>query len=232
MIKTYKVFAVSAGLALLFGSHGAPALGSVVNGSFENGLSNWTVVAANSSTSIGTAVTTGSSSDFRYFYFIPGSTTETTVPQDGSFQAKLGSPTGPLSANSSFSASTSIYQDINVLAGDVLTFSWNFVYSDVQATTDDLAFYGVTLIGGNSTKFVLDRASNNSVANYQTSTYTFASSGNYRIEFGVGNAGNNVGTSYAYFDNIQVVPEPSGALGTLMLLFGGLGLRRSRLRVQ
>lgn len=248
---TYKFVGVMAGLSLFGLSINAPAMAGIVNGSFENGLDNWTVItpkAPNFVGSNGIATTTGTDTVTRFFQSAPGSTTETTSPQDGLLQAKLGSPTGPLSGPSNGAElplalllaptglnrdnGTAIYQDISVAAGDILTFDWNFVYGDLQSSTSDFAFFTIASVGGSTpgSAFVLDPASNNSAVNYQQRSFTFGSSGTYRVGLGVANEGNLAGTSYAYFDNVQVVPEPSATLGTLVLLVGGFRLRRSRLR--
>jgi len=218
------VFAVMAGLLVLPGA----VYAGVVNGDFETGtLSGWTVAgsAAADTSSVGITPPEGTYQGYiettgNYTDYAPVVVSSLGVP--GSAIAALGAGT-PVNG-------TGISQSINVAAGDVLTFDWNFVTDELTEDPmyNDFAFFTISgsaylLASRNSSTY--DTTSPPSgfegQTDWATETYTFPTAGTYTLGFGVFNVGDAGYNSALLLDSIAV-PEPASlsvlAAGALLVL--------------
>ena len=155
------------------------------------------------------------------------------VTANAGFTATDGKYFANLTANSMLSSAQSW------VAGETLSFDWNFNAND-YLPFNDVAIFGVIDTGGGDSNVVTlaDVASvGTSVNNYKatgwnTYEYTFATAGAGYIGFGVLNVKDDLNDSQLYIDNVggsTPVPEP-----TTMLLFGAgliglVGYNRKRL---
>jgi hypothetical protein len=212
-------------LALAAGiSHGA-----VISDDFENGLTGWTTRgdvsvqgAPGSRAIVLTTALTGTSDDpmaLNLSGVDPASSAGSLDTFVGIGLAALDlDPINQATEGSAFK------RTFSVLAGDTLTFDWQLATRETVG--QDYAF--VTIGGTLITLGDVSDAINASIAPYGTETgvatfqYTFATSGNVTIAFGITDVGDYSTTSKLTIDNLSVVPEPSaallGALGAVVLL--------------
>jgi hypothetical protein len=211
---------------------------NVSNGSFETGdFSGWETAGQTTveNSDFGTAPADG-------IYQAVLETLQDTTDFSGSqLETFLGLSAGELT-NWGATEGSAIKQEITVNAGDVLTFSWNFLTDDpLNEQYNDFGFFSIT---GSSTRLG-DTYSPTSLSfsrlaqetGYQPFSYTFASAGTYTLGFGVVDVDRDGGgdtsvNSALLVDNVNVesVPEPFTILGTLTALgFGAkfLSMRRS-----
>lgn len=118
-----------------------------------------------------------------------------------------------------------ISQNLSWIAGETLTFDWNFNANDYLPYND----YSVFQIKDSSSNLVADvkladvaQVGNYNASGWNTYSFTFANSGIGSIGFGVYNALDNGLSSQLYVDNVKStasnVPEPS----SLALLGAGM----------
>lgn len=184
-------------LALSLLGIGQGAQASVLNGSFESGdLAGWDNV--------------GNTSVVSSF--------DTYTPTDGNYFALLTAGLGE-------GVYSTISQEFHASATDVLSFNTFFKAGDYMPYNDNGY---VRLLDQN--KFVVTDLFTKSVSDVgdygQTAwtgvSYSFTSTGDYRIQFGVTNIGDNVLHSSLGVDSISVSPVPEPDEWAMMIL--GLGL--------
>ncbi len=134
---------------------------------------------------------------------------------------------------------SAISQTINVLAGQYLTFRWNYASSE-SFPFNDYSFFGYALNGGGSGVFRLSSADelppfgqddSVKVSGWQTGSYLFAESGQYTIFFGSLDAGDTIIPSDLWIDSVGLgdgaaIPEPSALVLSGLGLLGVLALRK------
>ena len=136
---------------------------------------------------------------------------------------------------------TGISQDVTVLAGDTLSFDWNFLTDELNedAMYNDFGFFSISgsaflLASRNSSTFDMSfpPAGFDGQTGWTTQTYTFPSAGTFKIGFGVFNVGDSGHNSVLLLDAISIsVPEPSSiVLLSIGLSIGLLRLLRSMLK--
>jgi hypothetical protein len=226
--------------------------GTVVNGGFETGnLTGWTSIG----TGTGAVGTQGNA-----------------VPPAGSYQGLIYSGQGPLSPtdvavgtletdlnlaagaigtalpnNGSPTYGDAIYQTFSATAGQTLSFTWNFITSEVIPTNYDAALYTLqlnsntaqateladtsesgllTLAVGGSNPFY--ESTRGGMTGYYTVNIPISVTGNYTLGFIAMQTGDDLVSSGLYVDNVSLsgagsVPEPSSWLlvGPVGLLFLG-----------
>jgi fibronectin-binding autotransporter adhesin len=215
----------------------------IINGTFETGdLSGWTI--ANSSN----AFVTGPHTVLPPAFILPAGGV-TTNPDAGNFQSvirpgvfgqqfiepELGLIFQSFGSVGSVGTIGAIYQDVNVLAGDRLSFRWSFTIAEQDNNYNDRGFF--TVVGANTNSvFELANAGvgfvgvgqNPIVAStgYQLRTYDFNTAGTYRLGFGSLNAIDGEKSPALYLDNVSIagninpVPAPAG----IYLVLAGLGM--------
>lgn len=213
------------------------ASAAVTNGDFETGdLTGWTLIGYGSAQNSSIGVTPSAGSFQGYInntgnFSASAATVVTSLGVSGPAILALGAGTP--------TTGSSISQDVTVSAGDVLSFDWNFLtdehnegvaYNDfVIFTISSSAFF---LASRDSTFFTLDLASPptgfDGQTHWATQTYTFPSTGTFKLGFAVFNVGDAGHDSVLLVDSVSIVPEPS-SIGFLAI--GAIGLlRRVRLR--
>jgi len=210
------------------------AKAAVINGGFETGtLAGWTVAGSGQATtsSIGVTPTVGT---FQGYIETTGNFTATAPV----VVASLG-VSGPaiigLGAGTPTNGS-GISQDVTVLAGDTLTFDWNFLTDELDQTPtyNDFGFFSVAgatylLASRNSSIYniVSPPAGFDGQTGWATGSYTFPAAGTYKIGFGVFNVGDAGHNSVLLLDDVSIpTPEPSTFVLLAIGLSSGLLLRR------
>ena len=164
-----------------------------------------------------------------------------TGPAEGSFQALLvsGSGSGPAAnlvdlegflgltpgslnglGNGGVTQGSAIKQAITAAAGDVLTFSWNFLTSEsTPSSFNDFGFFSVvngsadlTTLANTNSVFQLSPIPFFEETGYQSFSYTFASAGTYTLGFGVVDVGDTSFNSALLLDGFSSTPIPTPAL--------------------
>ncbi|NES82964.1 MAG: calcium-binding protein [Moorea sp. SIO2B7] len=108
-------------------------------------------------------------------------------------------------------AGSAIKLEIEVDAGDVLIFDWNFQSNDGGFFND---FSFVSISPDNSSGFLFELADANSEPpSYQTFEYKFTTGGTYEIGMGVIDAWDTIVDSQLFIDNLRVVHEILGTSG-------------------
>ncbi len=197
----------------------------VVNGSFETGISGWTIVGsdADSTGLVYDISPTDSANQGRLI-------TSGNVASDSALELELGLVAGRLdtldggAAPSSLNG-TAIFQTVmGVAAGDELRFDWQFLTNENAGFlgNNDFAFWSLT--GGSNpvpgavlakalTSQTLTGAAGFSFkSNPGAVSFFFASAGDYKLGFGVVNVQSSATESGLLLDNVRIisaVPEPS-----------------------
>ncbi|MCU0536452.1 MAG: hypothetical protein MUD14_21400 [Hydrococcus sp. Prado102] len=230
-----------------------PAEAAILNGDFENSLTNWTTVGdVNVQTTGGNSqalLTTAATSDGDNLN-VSGKEPN-YVGFDGGLEEYLGLSLGSLDpdANNFIAAieGSAIQQTFTAQAGDSLTLDWNFLTDDTQ----DYAFIALaksnqlsTLSYNNLTTLSNSNgliASNNgfqSETGVRQYSYTFASAGTYILSLGVVDVTDVASSSGLLVDNVkltpkntdgQKVPEPNFILGLVLLGAFGLSSRQKKI---
>lgn len=143
---------------------------------------------------------------------------------------------------------SAIKQTFTASAGDVVSFSWNFVTNESveQAARNDstfpnfndFAFAAIQSDSSNEIFSLADTISNFSNSStplfnetgFNTFSYKVPDTGNYTLGIGVADVGEPTRISGLLVDNVEAVPEPSSMLGTLGVLFLGACWKVSTLK--
>lgn len=215
---------------------------SIQNGSFESGLTNFSVVgnASTQTAAFGSGPTDGTSQALL-------STGDPTVTAEA-IETFLGLSSGALDAlaNDPFfpfpplfplvDSGSAISQSITGQAGDVLSFDSNFLTDEIdefvsETPFNDFAFFslanaqGATVIADTSSEFISSSTIFSSETGFSTTTFVLPSSGTFTLGFGVVDVLDDDFDSSLLIDNVQlnsnsgVVPEP-----TSLSIFGAMGL--------
>ena len=241
---------------------------ATINGGFEDGFTGWQAVGDYRIDTPGSTSIDGSSQAFLSTAF--NEVLVPTQPPQGnavpaafvtglssSLEGFLGSSTffGDNSLDSIATAQplegSAIKQTFTAAAGDVVSFSWNFLTNESvgQAARNDLTYpafndFAFATILSDYSSEVLSLAdtvstfSNSSTPFFnetgnRTFSYTVPSTGSYTLGIGVVDVGENTRISGLVVDNVEAVPEASSTLGTLGVLFLGgcwkLALRRQKI---
>jgi hypothetical protein len=197
----------------------ASASASVINGSFETNLSNWTTFGTVGTTNA--SATEGLSSAL--ITAVDGGAINATALEnfagisDAALQAIK-------SGQKNFTTGSAIKQTFSATAGDKFTFDYRTLTNESIPSSWDFTFVvidGVALALGDTN---IDSGFGAGVAGYDTAnswktfTETFATTGNHTVTFGAFQAGDASVATALLVDNVKVVPEPA----TVALL--GLGL--------
>jgi len=157
---------------------------------------------------------------------------------NGPLQSFLGVDKNALDIDGEAFEGSAAKTTITALAGDKLTFKWNFLTNETATQapfnpSNDFAF--VTINGAVNKLADFTNASNSSnffdsETGENTFTYTFAKQDNYQVGIGVVDIGGYGVTSALQVSNaeVQPVPEPLTLLGTGVAAGFGLMFRRKR----
>jgi hypothetical protein len=245
-------------LTSIFGLLGAaslavsnPAEAAILNGDFENGLTNWTTAGdVDLQTTGGNSqalLTTSAISDVDNLN-VSGNDPN-YVGFDGGLEESLGLSFGGLDpdANNFIAAieGSAIQQTFAAQAGDSLTLDWNFLTDDTQDYAfialaksnqlSTLSYNNLTTLS-NSDGLIASNSGFASETGVRQYSYTFASAGTYTLSLGVVDVTDVASSSGLLVDNVkltpkktdgQKVPEPNLIAG--LVLLGAFGLR-SRLK--
>ena len=194
------------------------AKADISNGSFEDGLNNWSIVLSG-----GDVQAVSSHTDST------GSATGTSSwsPTDGSAFALL--------EGGYANESVQLYQTFTASAGEVLTFDY-FWDSQDYVSYDDTGM-GTLLSGSGTGGSVLSTLFSHSIVGsdpqdywgtpWTLVSYTFADSGTYTLLIETWNDDDSNQSSYVGIDNVFVTPVPGAVLlGMLGLGAAGLKLRK------
>jgi hypothetical protein len=201
-----------------------PAQAAVVNGDFSNGFNGWSTTGltftANQRAQLTTAgvLLTKPQTELESFLGLPGGTLDNV----GNGDARRGS---------------AIKQEITAKAGDVLTFSWNFLTNENTPSTrsNDFSFFTIngmfseladTTASFSQPSFPVSLFFRNQTG-FQSISYQFATAGTYTLGFGVVDVGDALVASALQIDDVQVnsIPTPALLPGLVGL---GLGVLRKR----
>ena len=226
-------------VASLLASNLEASHAAVVNGSFETGnFSDWNTSGQTSVETSSFQVTPVNGSyqaALQTCLFIGACDDNQSLTNANDLESFLGLSVNELS-NLSVVEGSAIKQTITANAGDIFSFSWNFLTDEDAADVDynDFAFFTL-----NNTLYSLADTQSSFPVNpsfshlkketgYQTYTIPISVTGNYILGFGVVDVdktggGNATGNSALLVDNIKLtniakVPEPDTLFGLLLTL--------------
>ncbi|MGK7921255.1 MAG: trypsin-like serine protease [Trichodesmium sp.] len=214
----------------------------IQNGSFEEGLSGWSIIgAAGEPTDFGTPPSDGASDAFIFNDLIPVSGYEIEdflELAQGSLEEKFGRFPAEGSA---------IKQTFTANAGDILTFDFNFLTDELAAEDlgeemfNDFSFVSLSgadtyldLLADTSSDFVPSNTFFFDETGYQSFSYEIAKTGTYTLGFGVADAEDFAGLSGLLVDNVTLTasvtstPEPVTTIGLLATAVGGFSLLKRK----
>lgn len=217
---------------------------AITNGDFESALFGWAVLGDSLAMShpdmpapSGSSFLALSTASLQYeddfpeiagYYNFSGQAAHDNF--DGSLDTFIGAAPGALGLDA-FEGSAA-RQTITVQAGDTLHFSWNLL--SVDTAMPDQAFFAID--GQVALLATAPSATDASLGairqtGWASASYTFTTSGEVSVAFGIVDHGDYNGTSGLLVDNVRVtaVPEPA-TVGLLLAGLGVLGLARSRRR--
>lgn len=241
----------TAGLAILLGFSSlaltTPSHAAILNGGFEDNLTDWTSIGdvstqtddfdatptqGNSQALLTTASSTFVDDSTGTFNF--SGNEPATVGTAGGLEDFLGLPLGSLPGSDSFFnfpfEGSALKQTFSAQAGDVLSFDWNFLTNDDPSNQDyafvvldNLSKLAQTTDNLNSSSTVFSQETG-----FQTFSHTFTSASEFSLALGVVDAGDFNNSSALLVDNVTLttpaaVPEPGSVVG--VLLFGALGIK-------
>lgn len=201
---------------------------SISNGSFEAGsFTGWSTIGnTRLETAFGGGPTEGS-----YQALITNSSGSVS---DSDLETFLGLGAGSLFdlGNGILTNGSAIKQTFTANAGDVVSFSWNFLKEqESDLVYNDFAFASLnslsTLASSLTSSLVAFSAPDstfNQQTGFQASSFTIQTAGTYTLGLGVVNVTDTSGDAGLLVDDVSVkpVPEPSSILGTLAL--GAVGV--------
>ena len=242
------------GLAALFGAE--PASAAVLNGSFETGnFTGWETLGQPSiqTSTYDESSPTAGTSQALLSTFCPARVNN-RCKQDGNFLELsnfLNVNVLNLTALGDVFEGSALKTTLNVNAGDVLTFDWNFLTDsmngDERGLYNDFAFVTISgtvyKLADTFSPFVgiLTDTNFENQTGYKTFSYSFTSAGTYILGVGVVDVGDGSSDSGLLVDNVVLsspppptsyptptgVPEPASILGVLAFGAVAFGLRRS-----
>jgi hypothetical protein len=213
---------------------------AIVNGSFETGnFAGWDTTGQTSveTSAFGVMPVNGNyQAVLQTCIFIGACDDNQSLTNASGLESFLGLSSSELS-NLGVTEGSAIKQSVNVNAGDILSFSWNFLTDEVPANTDynDFAFFTLN----NSLYSLADTQASFPVnpsfshlakeTGYQTYTISIPIAGIYTLGFGVvdvdeTSGGDTTVNSALLVDNVKLtsaaakVPEPDTILGLLLIL--------------
>ncbi|MBD2440585.1 PEP-CTERM sorting domain-containing protein [Nostoc sp. FACHB-110] len=229
------LLAITAGLISLPTAFiSAPAYAGLRNGSFETGdFTGWSTTG---NTSIKTA-SFGSQPKQGNFQALVSTTADGRTATPGELEDFLGlEPFSLDNINGPIFSGSALQQEFSAVAGQTLSFNWNFLTNEasqspnfngfafvkINKSTQKLADTFSTLIPS-STFFV-------SETGYRTFSYTIPTTGNYSLGIGVATVGDAFGGFGILVDNAALVPEPGSVVGLVAIASASLGntLRRRK----
>ncbi|NEP80514.1 MAG: trypsin-like serine protease [Okeania sp. SIO3B3] len=214
------------------------ATDDIQNGSFEEGLSGWSIIgAAGLPTDFGTPTSDGDSDAFIYNDLIAVS--------DYEIEEFLGLAAGSLedlSGSFPFEGSA-IKQTFTANAGDILSFDFNFLTDELAAEDlgeemfNDFSFVSLSgadtyldLLADTSSDFVPSNTYFFDETGYQSFSYEIRETGTYTLGFGVADAEEFTGFSGLLVDNVKLAstPEPTTTIGLFASVFGAFSLLKRK----
>lgn len=215
--KYSNLLAIIAGLMSLPTAFiSAPAYAGLRNASFETGdFTGWSTTG---NTSIQTA-SFGSQPTQGNFQALVSTTADGTTATPGELEDFLGlEPFSLDHINGAIFSGSALKQEFSAVAGQTLTFSWNFLTNETSQSSE---FNGFAFVNINSTEKLADTystliPSNTSFVSetgYRTFSYTIPTTGNYSLGIGVATVGDSFGGFGILVDNATLVPESGSILG-------------------
>ncbi|HIK03605.1 MAG TPA: PEP-CTERM sorting domain-containing protein [Trichormus sp. M33_DOE_039] len=190
----------------------------VINGSFEDGFNWWTTTGQ---TTVEDSSFGVEPADINYQAVLETLQDETGI-NSSALEEFLELSSGDLTSLGAVEGSA-IKQTITVNAGDVLTFSWNFLTDDDSGDQNynDFAFFSLSNVNQLANTYDATILSFSDLAQqtgYQSYSYNFTTAGTYTLGFGVVDVGDTTVNSALLVDNVKLtpVPEPTTMLGILM----------------
>lgn len=233
MTRLTRLFLLSAAIGLLFAGSNVSA--SIINGSFESGMSGWTTVGPNSAVPNGTINGYNATSGSEYAFINTGVGAQSVLVQDFVLQS-LGISSNYVSTNfPGVTEGSLLFQTFTLDAGcNELVFDWNFLTN--EGGNNDFAFAHLfdssfapvstaslntsSSLSAGSPDYLLDTG-------WQNVSFSGLTGGNtYTLVFGVFDDRDFITDTALLVDNVHCVPEPSA--GALLSLVGLTALRLRR----
>ncbi|MGD1805255.1 trypsin-like serine protease [Dapis sp. BLCC M126] len=212
----------------------------IKNGSFENGLNDWSILGAATiqDSDFGTTPSDGESNALIL--------NELLAVPDYEIEQFLELDQGDLAIfSSSFPfEGSAIKQTFLANAGDILTFDFNFLTNECtfectpEIIFNDFSFVslsGLDLLADTFSPFVESLTTFVEETGYQSFSYEILETGTYTLGFGVADANDPLGLSALLVDNVKLTanastPEPTATLGLFATAFGAFSLLKKRQR--
>lgn len=202
---------------------------SVTNSGFETGnFTGWTTTGVTTvvGNEIGTSPVAG---NFQALLSTAGTVS------DSALETFLGLSSGSLDSlgNGNATAGSAIKQTITVTAGEVFSFSYNFLTNEATPSSfNDFGFFSVVNanqslqeLADTSSSFITSLTSFNEETGYQPGSFTFGNAGTYTIGFGVVDEGDSIVDSALLVDT---EPVPTPALLPGLISMGVAAFRRRK----
>lgn len=232
--KYSTLLAITAGLISLPTAFiSAPAYAGLRNGSFETG--DFTGWSTSGNTSIQTA-SFGSQPTQGNFQALVSTTADGLTATPGELEDFLGlEPFSLDDINGPIFSGSALQQEFSAVAGQTLSFSWNFLTNEASQSPN---FNGFAFVKINSTQRLADTFSTLipsstsfvSETGYRSFSYTIPTTGNYSLGIGVATVGDAFGGFGILVDNAALVPESGSVVGLVAIGAASLGytLRRRK----
>lgn len=209
----------------------APANAALLNGSFETSdFTNWSTIGNTSieTSSFGSEPTEGN------FQALVSTTADGLTALPSQLEDFLGlAPFTLDEINGAIFSGSAIQQEFFAVAGQTLSFDWNFLTNEASQSPD---FNGFAFVNINSLERLADTFSTlfpSSTAfvnetGYRSFNYTIPTTGTYSVGIGVATVGDPFGNFGILVDNAAVVPESEsvGAILAFSVVSFGYTLRR------